>query len=331
MPHAQFVDHVYPLWLAPRVDLQDQDTAQQVVAELVSAVDPAWLAAAEQASGEELLVAPTTAATTAQLQQRYAWVTPQGKQVKLDTATVATFTQLQLAPLLAQRAAKHATFLEAVNAGLPQQLQPAADGVQLGKLLAKLWKLPWDNAKKECFWRMTVNGKVSLARMHAVGGSCACGAVAPGILHHFWQCPVAQEVVTVLSSCLLGLSRPLHQVHVWMARPPKAAVHKGVWLVVSQAALLGMDQGRGLLYKWQKQLDTPGEQPLPAHLHTPQQRQQAAGRVAVAAFWDRLHDFVGLRLCPGAWFDHIATDHPFMCKVWGEEGDWVLRVNKERG
>jgi hypothetical protein len=114
---------------------------------------------------------------------------------------------------------------------------------------------------------MTVNGKVSLARMHAVGGSCSCGAVAPGILHHFWQCPVAQGVVTVLSSCMLGLPQPLHQVHVWMARPPiGGGVHKGVWLVVCQAALQGMDQGRGLLYKWQKQLDTPGGQPLPAHL-----------------------------------------------------------------
>lgn len=88
-----------------------------------------------------------------------------------------------------------------------------------------------------------------------------------------------------------------------------------------------MDQGRGLLYKWQKQRDTPGEEPLPAHLHTAQQRLQAAGRVAVATFWDRLHDFVGLGLCPAGWLDHIPTYHPFLCKVW-EDGGWVLRVNR---
>jgi hypothetical protein len=37
MPHQQFVDQVYPLWLYPRVDSQDQATAQKLVAELVSA------------------------------------------------------------------------------------------------------------------------------------------------------------------------------------------------------------------------------------------------------------------------------------------------------
>jgi hypothetical protein len=104
-------------------------------------------------------------------------------------------------------------------------------------------------------------------------------------------------------------------------------VHKGVWLVVCQAALLGMDRGRGLLYKWQKQQSTPGEEPLPAHLHTAQQQLQAAGRVATAAFWDSLHDFVGLRLCPAGWLDHIPPNHPFLCNAWeGEER--VLRVNR---
>lgn len=84
-------------------------------------------------------------------------------------------------------------------------------------------------------------------------------------------------------------------------------MHKGVWIVVRKAALLGMDQGRGWLYKWHKQQDTPGEEPLPAHWHT---AQQAAGRVAVAAFWDRLHNIVGLGLWPAGWLDHIPTDPP---------------------
>jgi hypothetical protein len=109
---------------------------------------------------------------------------------------VRDFTQLQLQSLLTRRAAKHAAFLQAANTGLPQQLQPAADALQLGKLQAKLWRLPWDNCRKELFRRLTVDGKPTLARMHAVGGSCTCGLVAPGTLHHYWQCPVAQGVVT---------------------------------------------------------------------------------------------------------------------------------------
>jgi hypothetical protein len=56
--------------------------------------------------------------------------------------------------------------------------------------------------------------------IHIVGGSCTCGAVAPDILHLFWQCPVAEGVVALLQAQMPELTRPLHTVHVWMARPP---------------------------------------------------------------------------------------------------------------
>lgn len=85
------------------MDLQDQTTAQDVV-ELLSAVDPAWIAAAEHAVPLQLVAAPSTADITAQLQELYARLTPQGRLVQLDTASVRAFTQLQLQPLLAQRA-----------------------------------------------------------------------------------------------------------------------------------------------------------------------------------------------------------------------------------
>jgi hypothetical protein len=141
MPNQQFVQQVCQLWLYPRMDLQDQATAQQVVAELLNAVDPAWGTAAQQASAWELLATPSTAEGTAQLHQRYSWFPTQGKVVQLEAAAVRTFTQQQLQPVLAQRAAKHAAFLQMVYTGLPQQLQLA---VELAKLLAKLWKLPWN-------------------------------------------------------------------------------------------------------------------------------------------------------------------------------------------
>jgi hypothetical protein len=309
------------------VDLQDQDTAQQVVAALVNAVDPAWLAAAEQADPMELLHAPTTAEIAANLQRRYVWFSPQGKWVDLEDASVKAFTQLQLGPLLARRAGKHAAFLQAVNTGLPLQLQPEAGVRELGKLTAKLWKLPWDNQRKELFWRLTVDGKANVTRMHIVGGSCACGAVAPGIRHHYWECPVAAGVIGLLQSQMPALLQPLHTVHVWMARPPMGSVHRGLWMVVSQAALLAMDQGRGLLCKWQKQISSPGEGPLPPYLHTQQQRLQAAGRAAQAAFWDRLHDFVGLGACPEGWLSHVSHTHPFMCSVL-VDGVKCLKVNR---
>jgi hypothetical protein len=40
------------VWLSPRVDLQYQQTAQAVVAQLVSAVDPTWIAAAKHAEAQ---------------------------------------------------------------------------------------------------------------------------------------------------------------------------------------------------------------------------------------------------------------------------------------
>ena len=70
-----------------------------------------------------------------------------------------------------------------------------------------LWKLPWDNVRKETLWRLTVNG-VSGAGGHDVCPSrhCLCGwAVPEGVegprqrahalrLHCFWHCPIATAV-----------------------------------------------------------------------------------------------------------------------------------------
>lgn len=50
--------------------------------------------------------------------------------------------------------------------GYPAQLQPAADAVQLGKLLAEL-SLPWDTCGKELFWPLTVDGKPMMARVQS--------------------------------------------------------------------------------------------------------------------------------------------------------------------
>jgi len=72
MPLATYMQQVYPIWLHPRVDLQDHQTAQDVVAQLISAVDPAWIAAAEHADPMQLLAAPSTADIATQLRDRYS-------------------------------------------------------------------------------------------------------------------------------------------------------------------------------------------------------------------------------------------------------------------
>jgi hypothetical protein len=55
-------------------------------------VDAAWVAAAEHAGPMHLLAAPSTADIAMQLQDRHSWLTPQGKLVQLDTATVRGLT-----------------------------------------------------------------------------------------------------------------------------------------------------------------------------------------------------------------------------------------------
>jgi hypothetical protein len=79
-----------------------------------------------------------------------------------------------------------------------------ADTSELFKLFKRLWRLPWDNQRKELFWRLSLDGLPTAARMHLLGEPCACGALAPCRRHHFWDCAVAQAVLTELHRGLAG-------------------------------------------------------------------------------------------------------------------------------
>jgi hypothetical protein len=63
-----------------------------------------------------------------------------------------------------------------------------------------------------------------------------------------------------------------------------------------------MDKGRRLLTALQQ-----AEQPLPCPAQL-----LIAQKVAAAAFWDMLADFVGLALCPAAWLIEVPSQHPFL-------------------
>jgi hypothetical protein len=178
--------------------------------------------------------------------------------------------------------------------------------------LRQLWKLRWDNRRKEVFWRLTVNGLPNAARMPGSAiQNCGCGADRPGRLHHYWQCPVAQAVVHALRCEMPQLQQQLLPVHVWMARTPAGWVHKGVWRVVALSAVLAMDKGRKLLYTWQR------EQPHQPVVHLTQQQLQVAAAVAVATLWDMVADWVGLGLYPATWPLQVPAGHPFVAPVAG--------------
>jgi hypothetical protein len=210
---------------------------------------------------------------------------------------------------------KHACFLQEATVGL--QWDQHSLHAELQSLLRSLWRLPWDNCRKEVFWRMTLDGLPSAARMHMMGSSCDCGAVAPDRQHQFWGCPVAQAVTQVMQEQV-----PAHcvvrRVNVWLCRPPTPLMHVGVWQVACLAGIISMNKGRQLMYRLAR------EQPALSG----QQRVEIACKVAVATFWDMLADFVGVGMCPPQWMAAVGAAHPFLHVVHDAQGAPALRVNR---
>ena len=146
-------------------------------------------------------------------------------------------------------------------------MQPyaAAFGTALGDLrstLKRLWRLPWENCRKEPFWRLIYDAFPTAARMH-LPDPCICGGAPADRQHHFWDCPVARSVVGAISAALHGQPAAtaaaaaggappaLPQRSIWLAAPPPA-VHEGVWSVVCLAAVEAMDHGRRRMYAMQQ-------------------------------------------------------------------------------
>jgi hypothetical protein len=224
---------------------------------------------------------------------------------------------------LEARAAKHQVYLDQAGLGLPAALAPSLN--ELHQVFTRFWALKWDNARKELFWRLTVDGVANAARMHMVGEPCACGgAVGPGRAHHYWDCSVAQSVLAEVTRGLqaqLPACPPLQRVHVWLSRPPSPSLHKQLWLVVSQAALLGMDRGQRTLTGLRMAADVGQHLPEPL-------RVVIASRVAVATFWDMLADFAGLTSTTQRWLPHVPAHHPFFLVRTSAGGVRSLHVRR---
>ena len=213
-------------------------------------------------------------------------------------------------------------------------VQTACDALMAS--MRTVWKLPWDNKRKEILWRLALHG-VPGAGGHGISlaGPCPCGwappagAPHPDLLwrsHYFWECRVAQSVATAVRD---GLSAhgthggTLTARHVWLLTPPAATVYPPVWQVVCIAALGVMEYGRSRL--WAQHLDTPalpvGQTLITAYMPTatagpaPPDLPEGVGRAAVARFWSYLQVFVDAQLVPTAWVaDPVALGplHPFI-------------------
>ena len=204
---------------------------------LVDAIPATWRVAAVIGQGVPALAVPlpsTAVIVHTLMLDRLGWAHPTvaARPIGLSALTVKPATQLQLQPVFDAREAKHMAFLsEACHGlGVAQHAQPK----DLRCLLKVLWSIPWDNQCKEFFWRFTVDGLPTAARMHMLGEPCAvCDHLAPDRGHHYWECPVAQAVVQELQRVLAGIGgEPLRRDHVWLARRPSPHLYRGVWVVV---------------------------------------------------------------------------------------------------
>ena len=305
---AAYEAGVWTFWLKRSPLLRQRDYALDRLTALVGVLAPAWVAACQSAVGPAALGPSPSVVFLQQLLPRLGWPsgTRRGRFVALTSLTVKEATALQLRPLHQARATKFISFLTLACQGrLVRDPLPSVE--ELLKLLGRLWEVPWENTRKEFFWRLCLDGIPTASRMHLVGESCACGSLAPDRGHHYWECPVAEAVLHELHRNLGGPA--LRRVHVWLARPPISTLHKELWLVVCQAALLAMDKGRRVLTAIRLGSD---EAPAGAPVLPPDVQLVLARKVAVVSFWDLLQDFIGLRLCPHAWLQQVPAQHPFL-------------------
>ena len=169
-----------------------------------------------------------------------------------------------------------------------------------------LWRVCWDNQRKEVFWRLAYDGVPTAVRCHLPDCSCPCGAPRADREHHFWACMVAAAVVREVEAAAAGvgrpLSAPLQRHQVWLVVEP-TGINTGVWAVVVLAIVTAMEQGRRTLVA--QRLAGASAGPALAVV---------AARRAVRRFWEALYDFAALReLPPRAGGAPLDGAHPFLC------------------
>lgn len=316
--------HTFPqvraFWLANSTAFADGQQALQWLTALLQAIHPDWLNASAAATSAHLVQTAMSEAAC-QAAARLGWYQNTGPPVKLAALTVKTATEMLCKPIHAERQQRHQVFLAEACSGLPANQLATTQDLQL--LLRRLWKLKWDNQRKELYWRLVVNGLSTAQRMHMSGQPCTCGHPAPDHRHHFWDCPVAMRVSQAIQAGL-PTSVQLQCHHIWLAQTPCNGIHAGVWLVVCQAALLAMQTAKKLLVSWQLSEDS-----RPAHLPGDAQVGIMA-RLAVATFWDMLQDYAALVLCPAAWLEQLSAQHPFLCVQPNAQGNPVLHLHRHQ-
>ena len=290
-----------PEWLATT-----QQHAQHRLAALQGQLPAAWVAAVTAAAAAAP-VADVSMETA--LGANVSWKLGDAA-ITLGSLTVKLATELHPAQSgwRTERATRFSAFaaLATQGSGGPP-VAAAAGAAEVLVLLGRLWRLKWDNHPREVFWRLSLDGLPTAARMgNRLDMGCACGFAIPDRRHCYWDCPIAKAVVHSLCSALSpGVGSPpptLATPNIWLARPP-TGIHAGVWDLVCLAAVAAMDSGRRAAVR---SMLPPDPQPASAALTL------RAGRGAAARFWDLLADFCGHGSVPARWAQQVPATHPFI-------------------
>ena len=322
--YQQYTEQVWAFWLKRSPVYTDRQVAQTHLEGLVAAIPAAYRQHVAGMSDAERNQAPSACVVWQQLLGRLGWCMPGGKQHGMAAMSVKMFTTLQWPTVQRRLQVRHDRFLGAVAGSVVQQLAPVQSS-ELRSVLSSVWSLKWENKHKEVLWRLVYDGFPTAARMHKTDRPCACGVVMPDWRHHFWSCPIAQAVIQTMQAQLPQNTSVL-QVHLWLGRVPMPGMHSGVWHVAMLSALRAMHKARKLLDKWRLEQLEGGV--VPQHIATPPLRVQVASRLAVATFWDSLHDFAALQLYKPAWLLQVAAAHPFLGTRLNAQGEPELFVNK---
>jgi hypothetical protein len=303
------------------------------VTSLLSIFPPSWLAYLRSPANLPLVIPPTLSSLAVQsITSCLGWPSPLLPPLRLHppslpspppapicfltaSLSVRSATVIQLAPsLFSQRSARLSFATCALT--VPPLSPPSPPSVtvataNLESAMADLWRIPWDNRYKDTFWRLTVNGVRAMGG-HDISFPCACGWCPPPQIptplqamamraHCFWDCPVAQAVVSELCHALPA-SSIISKTHLWLLRSPAVGILPEVWAFVAMTAVHAIYRGRCAMLN--AFLDP--SRPLP-----PLDLVRLGSQSACGWFWCLLQDFVDLQSIPRSW-GALGPHHPFL-------------------
>jgi hypothetical protein len=280
---------------------------------LLDHISPEWQAAARAEHARVTAPSPSPPApppsedaVASKLISRLGWLRDGAPAITLRRLTVRDATDMQLGSLREKRGLCHRAYVCEALGLAPHVDPPGSVMTDFVQNFSRLWRVRWENRRKEAYWRLTVDGIPLAGNCHIRGAAapCTCEQYAGGTapphsprLHCFWLCPVAECVRTVLSRTL---GSEVTRTQLWLVRAPDGVV-PAVWDVVCLAALGAMEYGR-------RYLRSP-------RLGATRRVERACCRVT-ADFWAALHDFAELGVPEHGWTD-VSAAHPFLAVAGG--------------